>query len=325
MEKYLANARIQHWEVTAIINAKEKCSIVTTGLLELINLKGYHVQFQREFIALSNTNIESLGKIRNLSLFLKEDIPLKHTFLIVKGNDPCLILGQDWFKRYQAKIKKSGKELRFHLQGQRNYVPIEYVPSEIIEEEEEDLIEDLILLSSDESTELSEEEMLSGSEVAEEFLIDLSESSVTPVSQKKYLIHPDLVGLSMGEFQETPSRENLKYDVINSDESCDLICDIILDYMDENQKYLSTQLLEKSQKKQLSKTTSKTEKQRNVQRVSLATAKKKCFLCDYQNHVMKECSLLSKFRKHELICKEMGIHVWKSWNKFKAKHLQSIN
>ena len=314
MEKYLANARIQHWEVTAIINAKEKCSIVTTGLLELINLKGYHVQFQREFIALSNTNIESLGKIRNLSLFLKEDIPLKHTFLIVKGDDPCLILGQDWFKRYQAKIKKSGKELRFHLQGQRNYVPIEYVPSEIIEEEEEDLKEDLILLSSDESTELSEEEMLSRSEVAEEFLIDLSESSVTPVPQEKWL-----------EFQETLSQENLKYDVINSDESCDLICDIILNYMDEDQKYLSTQPLEGSHKKQLSKTTSKTEKQRNVQQVSLAMAKKKCFLCDHQNHVMKECSLLSKFRKHELICKEMGIHVWKSWNKFKAKHLQSIN
>ena len=278
MEKYLINASVQDYEVLAIINAKEKCSIVTTGLLELINLKGYHIQFQWEFIALSNVNIRSLGKIRNLSLFLEEDIPLKHTFLIVEGDCPCLILGQDWFKRYKAQISKSGKKLQFHLQEQRIEVPIEYVPREIIEEEEEDLI----LLSSDESTELSEKEILGRFEVAEEFLIDLSESSVTPpISQKKCFIHPDLVGLSMEESQETLGQENLKYNVISSDESCDLIYDIILDYMDEDQKYLLAQPLEKPQKKQLSKTISKTKRKRNVQQVSLATAKKKCFLCDY--------------------------------------------
>ena len=43
--------------------------------------------------------------------------------------------------------------------------------------------------------------------------------------------------------------------------------------------------------------------------------KKKCFLCDQSSQVMQKCSLLSKFREHEIYCKEMSIHVWKSWKR----------
>ena len=35
--------------------------------------------------------------------------------------------------------------------------------------------------------------------------------------------------------------------------------------------------------------------------------KKKCFLCDQSSQVMQKCSLLSKFREHEIYCKEMSI------------------
>ena len=93
-EKYSIDTVIQGYEVPTIVNANEKYSVITTGLLEQLDLKKCYVKFQRKFIIISGENVNSLGKIQHLKILLKH-ISVKPLLHIIEDKYPCLIFGQN--------------------------------------------------------------------------------------------------------------------------------------------------------------------------------------------------------------------------------------
>src|SRR5579871_3932748 len=174
-ERYVIDAIIQDYDVPTIVNANERYSGITTGLLELLSTKECYIKFQRKFIVMSGENVNSLGKIQNLEILLK-NVSVKPSLHIVEDDYPCLIFGRDWFKQYQAKYNAIRTKLRFCYQNQYVYIPITRLENELEDEvfsfndKEEELLIDLN--TEDNHT-----------NVKEGFLIDLSENNV--ISQQK--------------------------------------------------------------------------------------------------------------------------------------------
>ena len=197
-EQYLADAIIQNYEVPTIINANEKCSTITTGLLEALDLKKCHIRFQRKSITLSGENIKSLGKIKNLAIILKH-ISIKPTLHIIEDNYPCIVFRQDWFKQYQVQYNVAKTKLRFCYQNQKVYVPIIKLVDELEDHNE-------VLPSSDDEKEIFINMNLNCNQtkVKEGFLVDLSEDNMISQQEDKPLLIPlDLFELDVEKFQQT--------------------------------------------------------------------------------------------------------------------------
>src|SRR6185312_2460918 len=122
-KQYLIEAITQGDKGAIAVNAKKKYSVISTGLLELLDTRGCHIKFQREFIVLSNSIYESLGKIRNLEITLKH-VSIKPTLYIIRDEHPYLMFGQDWFKQYQAQYNSIRTKLRFCYKNQNVYLPL---------------------------------------------------------------------------------------------------------------------------------------------------------------------------------------------------------
>ena len=188
-EQYSIDVIIQDYDIPIIVNAKEKYSVITTGLLELLSTEECYIKFQRKFIVLSGENIESLGKIKNLAIVLKH-VSIKPTLHIIKDDYPCLIFGQDCYKRYQIQYNITKTKLRFCCQNKYVYIPITKI---------EDY--DEVSISDDEEKELFINTKRNPTKVKEGFLIDLSENSIISQPKDKSLISSDLFELDVEEFQ----------------------------------------------------------------------------------------------------------------------------
>src|SRR5437016_13953640 len=122
-KRYSFDAIIQDCDVPIAANANDKYSVITTGLLELLNTEACYIKFQQKFIILSEQSIESLGRIKNLAIKLKH-VSIKPTLHIIKDDYPCLIFGQDCYKRYQIQYNIIKTKLRFCYQNKYIYTPI---------------------------------------------------------------------------------------------------------------------------------------------------------------------------------------------------------
>ena len=317
--RYSFDAIIQDCDVPIAVNANDKYSVITTGLLELLNTEECYIKFQRKFIALSEQSIESLGRIKNLAIELKH-VSIKPTLCIIKDDYPCLIFGQDCYKRYQIQYNITKTKLRFCCQNRYVYIPITKI---------EDY--DEVSISDDEEKELFINTKRNPTKVKEGFLIDLSENSVTSQPKDKSLISSDLFELDVEEFQRIFNQKPLK----NDNSLCttnDYISEIMYDndfLISETFDLNSKKLVESCNYKDTVSDSGNEIQQQLIQqkevsekfipqRFQAKVKKKRCFLCDQLNHVMNECLLLSEFRKHETYCKKNNIHVWKSWEEVKA-------
>jgi hypothetical protein len=318
-EQYLIEAITQGDKGAIAINAKEKYSVISTGLLESLDTRGCHIKFQREFIVLSNSIYESLGKIRNLEITLKH-VSIKPTLYIIRDEHPYLMFGQDWFRQYQAQYNSIRTKLRFCYKDQNIYLPL----FEIDENDEaslpSDKEEELIDLNTIKCNQTNAKKGL---------LINLFEDNMISQQKDKPLVSLNLHELDVKEFQQAFDQKSQKdknimsYDLVdkiinmyNNDLSSPEISDEISKEPEESTD--STQLLQPTTPDYIiynsdqnyckNSCNSKNTNQVNVK-------KKKCFLCDRSSHVMQECSLLPEFRKHEIYCKKKNIHVWKSWKR----------
>src|SRR5947209_13251591 len=318
-ERYSFDAIIQDCDVPIAVNANDKHSVITTGLLELLNTEECYIKFQRKFIVLSELSIESLGRIKNLAIELKH-VSIKPTLCIIKDDYPCLIFGQDCYKRYQIQYNITKTKLRFRCQNRYVYIPIIKI---------EDY--DEVSISDDEEKELFINTKRNPTKVKEGFLIDLSENSVTSQLKDKSLISSDLFELDVEEFQRIFNQKPLK----NDNSLCttnDYISEIMYDndfLISETFDLNSKKLVESCNYKDTVSDSGNEIQQQLIQqkevsekfipqRFQAKVKKKRCFLCDQLNHMMNECLLLSEFRKHETYCKKNNIHVWKSWEEVKA-------
>src|SRR5436305_919567 len=319
--RYSFDAIIQDCDVPIAVNANDKYSVITTGLLELLNTEECYIKFQRKFIALSEQSIESLVRIKNLAIELKH-VSIKPTLRIIKDDYPCLIFGQDCYKRYQIKDNITKTKLRFCCQNRYVYIPITKI---------EDY--DEVSISDDEEKELFINTKRNPTKVKEGFLIDLSENSVTSQPKDKSLISSDLFELDVEEFQRIFDQKPLENN--NSLYTTDDYNSEIVDMYDND--LLISETFDLNSKKLVEScnykdaiTDSGNEIQQQLlqhdkvleefipQRVQAKVKKKRCFLCDQSNHVMNECLLLLECRKHETYCKKNNIHVWKSWKEVKV-------
>ena len=294
------------------MNANDKYSVITTGLLELLNTEECYIKFQRKFIVLSGENIESLGKIKNLAIVLKH-VSIKPTLHIIKNDYPCLVFGQDLHQQYRIKYNIDKTKLRFCYQNRDVYIPITKLENY-----------DEVSISDDEEKELFINTKSNPTEVKEGFLIDLSENNLISQPKDKSLIFSDLFELDVEEFQQSFDQKPLKDD--NSlCTTYDYISEIIDMYdndllISETFGLNSEKLVESCNYYEGTVSDSGNEIQQQLiqQKFQAKVKKKRCFLCDHANHVMNECLLLPEFRKHETYCKKNSIHVWKSWEEVKA-------
>jgi len=306
MDEYLIDIVIQDYEASAIIKANEKYSVITTGLLEYLNFGKFCVKFQQKFIVLFGQSFKSLGRIRNLFLFSK-DFSTEHTFYIIEDDQPYILLGQDWCRRHQVLFERIKWESRFHHLNQKDL--------------QEETSEFLFL-------EFLEEQYIEANDIKEEFLIDLSENPNIYVQEEKEITHVDFLELNAEEFQKDFSKNSLsdKDDIITKEISYDFLEDLIDNYLDVKEFNQPSEKFRKNVRPRVLQSNFTSSCKRNFrkhyQQTPPLTFRKKCFLCDQPNHMMKECSLLPEFRSHELYCRTMGIHVWKSWNKFKTRPLE---
>src|ERR1700753_2316235 len=173
--RYSFDAIVQDYDVPAVVNANDKYSGITTGLLELLSMKECDIKFQRKFIVLSEQSIESLGRIKNLAIILKH-FSMKPTLHIIKDDFPLLIFGRDWLKQYQIQYSKT--KLRFCYRNKNVYIPIIKIEKDY----------DEVSISDDEELLINLNTKSDPPRVKEGFLIDLSENNVIPQPKDKSLI-----------------------------------------------------------------------------------------------------------------------------------------
>lgn len=350
-KQYLIEAITQGDKGAIAVNAKKKYSVISTGLLESLDTRGCHIKFQREFIVLSNSIYESLGKIRNLEITLKH-VSIKPTLYIIKDEYPYLMFGQDWFKRYQAQYNSIRTKLRFCYKDQNIYLPLFEIDkndgASLPSDEEEELI-DLNTIKCNQTN------------AKKGLLINLSEDNTISQQKDKPLVSLDLHELNVKKFQQAfdqKSQENeniMSYDLVDkiidiynndlsspeisdkiskepeeSTDSTQLLQPQIHDLISFDNKYHITNLFNNHQSGYTTSNMQPTTpdyityysnqnysenscNSKNTNQVNVK--KKKCFLCDRSSHVMQECLLLPEFRKHEIYCKKKNIHVWKSWKR----------
>ena len=319
--QYSFDAIIQDYDVPIVVNANDKHSMITTGLLELLNTEKCYIKFQRKFIVLSEQSIESLGRIKNLAIILKH-VSIKPTLHIIKDDYPCLIFGQDCYKRYQIQYNITKTKLRFCCQNKYIYIPITKIENY-----------DEVSISDDEEKELFINTKRNPTKVKEGFLIDLSENSIISQPKDKSLIFSDLFELDVEEFQQSfnqkPIKDNNSFcttddynseivDMYDNDLLISETFDLNSKKLVESCNYKDTVSDSENKIQQQLPQHDKVLEEFISQRVQAKVKKKKCFLCDQLNHVMNECLLLPEFRKHETYCKKNSIHVWKSWKEVKA-------
>ncbi len=196
-ERYSIDVIIQDYNVPTVVNANEKYSIITTGLLKLLNTRGCYIKFYRGFIVLSGEYFESLGIINNLAIAL-EHMLIEPTLHVIKNDYPCLVFGQDWFKQYKARYNSTKTKLRFcYYRNQKAYIPIIKLEEELKNYNEASP-------SNDEEKELFINTNINcdQTKVKEEFLIDLSEDEDNTISQQKDkpLISSDIFKLDVEKF-----------------------------------------------------------------------------------------------------------------------------
>ena len=313
--RYSFDAIIQDCDVPIAVNANDKYSVITTGLLELLNTEECYIKFQRKFIVLSEQSIESLGRIKNLAIVLKH-VSIKPTLHIIKDDYPCLVFGQDLHKQYRIKYNINETKLRFCYQSKNIYIPITKL---------EDY--DEVSISDDEEKELFINTKSDPTEVKEGFLIDLSENNLISQPKDKSLIFSDLFELDVEEFQQSFDQKPQK----NDNSFCttyDYISEIIDIYNNDllisetfglnSEKLVESCNYEDTVSDQQLIQQKKVPEKLIQQKFQVKVKKKRCFLCDQSNHMMNECLLLPEFRKHETYCRKNSIHVWKSWEEVKA-------
>ena len=310
-EQYSIDVIIQDYDIPIIVNAKEKYSVITTGLLELLSTEKCYIKFQRKFIVLSEENVESLGKIKNLAIVLKH-VSVKPTLHIIKDDYPCLVFGQDLHQQYRIKYNIDKTKLRFCYQNKDVYIPITKLENY-----------DEVSISDDEEKELFINTKSDPTEVKEGFLIDLSENNVISQPKDKSLIFSDFFELDVEEFQQSFDQKPQK----NDNSFCmtyDYISEIIDIY--NNDLLISETFGLNSEKlvESCNYEDTVSDQQLIQQKFQAKVKKKRCFLCNHANHVMNECLLLPEFREHETYCRKNSIHVWKSWEEVKALYCNAI-
>lgn len=111
---HIVIADIGETEVPVIVNPKECYSIITTELLEILNMKCNNVKFTREQIVLSGRHVNVIGKIMRFNFSL-QFISLHHDVYIVNDETPLLLLGQDWIDRHNIQYSLTCAHL--YIQG----------------------------------------------------------------------------------------------------------------------------------------------------------------------------------------------------------------
>src|SRR5581483_2093574 len=280
--RYSFDAIIQDYDVPIVVNANDKHSMITTGLLELLNTEECYIKFQRKFIVLSEQSIESLGRIKNLAIVLKH-VSIKPTLHIIKDDYPCLIFGQDCYKRYQIQYNITKTKLRFCCQNKYIYIPITKIENY-----------DEVSISDDEEKELFINTKRNPTKVKEGFLIDLSENSIISQPKDKSLIFSDLFELDVEEFQRSFNQKPIKDDnsFCTTDDYNSEIVDIydndllISETFDLNSKKLvefcnyKDTVSDSGNKIQQQLSHDKVLEEFIPQRVQAKVKKKRCFLCD---------------------------------------------
>ena len=126
--------------VPAIVDPSKYFSIVSTGFLEMFNIKCNNVKFMQRRIMfsaeVSRGYVKTLGKIKRFEFSL-EFVLLRHDVYIVNDNIPLLILGQDWIDKHEIQ-----KELRDDMIELNESDSESGTINEIIDEDEID--EDII-------------------------------------------------------------------------------------------------------------------------------------------------------------------------------------
>ena len=79
---YVIIAEIGNTDVSVVVDSNENFSIITTGLLELLNIS-CKTKFTREHIVFLRKHAETLGKIKKFN-FIVQFISLHHDVYILK-------------------------------------------------------------------------------------------------------------------------------------------------------------------------------------------------------------------------------------------------
>ena len=273
---YVINVKVNNEQVPALINSNENYSIITTGLLEDLNLKCNNVKFSRKQLSISGRNAQTLGKIRKFEMIL-ESFLLHHDIYIINDKIPLLLLGKDWTTKYNIIYDMPYMRL--------GNIRIPIVPtSEYLDDEETDEELDIGYLEIYSNDTISNEDLeynpWAGSEEEES-----KGNTILPINRDVLELDAQIFQQDFNGMLPTPP-------------------DIILKPIEEKAiRHLENTSSQKKIKKQSNKKLST--KETNNQH--------KCYLCKCKGHTMKDCKLEPIFRNHEQNCKRYGIHVWKSW------------
>jgi hypothetical protein len=300
---YIINMKINNMQVPTLINSNENYSIITTGLLEDLNLKCNNVKFSQKQLSISGRNAQTLGKIRKFEMVL-EFFLLHHDVYIINDEVPLLLLGKDWTTEYNVIYDTT------HMWLEDIWIPIVQTkegnkqdPMELVNLEDEELILDEELDSeyletySDDIITPFNENLSNHSHETDGLLIDLTTSSEEESQGNTILpMNRDILELDAQIFQQD-------FNGMLPTSPIPMPPDIMSEPIEEKAiRRLKNTSSQKKIKKQSNKKLST--KETNNQH--------KCYLCKCKGHTMKDCKLEPIFRNHEQNCKRYGIHVWKS-------------
>jgi hypothetical protein len=118
---YIINIRINNVQVPTLINANENYSIITTGLLEKLDIKCNNVKFIQKQLEISKQTVQTIGQIGKFEMIF-EFFYLHHDVYIINDETPLLLLGKDWTRKYNVIYGTAYMHLNYQQQKLR--IPI---------------------------------------------------------------------------------------------------------------------------------------------------------------------------------------------------------
>ena len=120
--------------VSVIIDTGAAVSVITDKLRRKLNIPMYGKSKFRCTIA-NGQKIAALGKA-NITLRYKDELEILKEVEVIESKEEDLILGNDIWRLYDAKINFEDKTLVIKEQGEMITIPVRYEREEICESEE---------------------------------------------------------------------------------------------------------------------------------------------------------------------------------------------
>ena len=117
------NVRIGEYVVSATPDSGSATSVISSSLAEKIGLTVQDIPIQR--VRTLNHQVEIIGAVENAPMQIGQaEVPI--SLRVVESERNTLLLGMDWYKKYQVDLKTSKKCIEFNVDEQKYQTKISY-------------------------------------------------------------------------------------------------------------------------------------------------------------------------------------------------------